>query len=1054
MKKTKKGSSLLLTAILLCPLTLTATSALAAEDTTASSKEEVSINQPAEAPAEDKATTETSPKEDKASKTIPIQMLGVNDFHGALDTKASVYLEDPLGGKDIRYGDVGRASVLAAHLDKAQAEFADKTNATGKTERIQAGDLVGASPANSALLRDEPTMRVFNEMKFTIGTLGNHEFDKGLGEFVRMLKGQAPDRADMGGMSDDLWSIFKDYERGPSTQKIAIANLVNKTTGNHGDAGKIPYDLPPYIVESYGEGEDRVQVGYIGVVTKEFPSLVLAEHTKDFEVIDEGEAVAKYTKELREDKNVDAIVVVSHVAATSKQGDVQGEVVDMMNTVDQKDPENSVDVVFAGHNHKETNGLIKREGKKDVRVVQSTSQGKAFIDLTGELDSETNDFKETPSAKIVPTEASKVTPDANVQAIVDEASEAIKPITNAAVAKADPEKLTVTEDGKKMISRSANADDESAAGNLITDGQLYMANNTNLTDASGKEVKADFALTNSGGIRADLIVNDKDEITWGAAQTVQPFGNILQVVSMTGKDVKEALNQQYNNGKTGYTLQISGLTYAYTGMTQPAKGEAHDGSFKVVDVRKADGTPVKDDETYNVIINDFLFGGGDGFTAFTKGTLVTAMDTDTDTFVDYFKAMDKKGEKIGSPELGRKQKQTVTEKELSDASKVDEVKKKATVIKGETLPGAEVRFTTEDGKELGKGTADKDGKFEVKVTAVTDKQINFHVAVGPTRIVGPVSVVFPEGPYIKDGRHVQVVKKNYSLWSNFDWKERNKSNNVLNEIFTARGKYEHENGATYLSLYDNQGKWQGYINENATKEAKDLQGDYIKYGKYVTINRTGYNTWSNFDWKERNESGNLLGETYLAKGKYKHANGSTYLSLYDNKGKWHGYINKSAVKVGKGQQGAYINDGRYVTVSKDNYKIWSNFNWKKRTTSKKVFNETFQAKGRYKHFNGATYFSLYNDKGEWQGYINANAVKIGEGRQGAYISYGKKVKINKKGYNTWSSFSWKKRNTTDELMGKTFTAKGKYNHMNGATYYSLYDNDGKWHGYVNKNAVK
>ena len=324
MKKTKKGSSLLLTAILLCPLTLTATSALAAEDTTASSKEEVSINQPAEAPAEDKATTETSPKEDKASKTIPIQMLGVNDFHGALDTKASVYLEDPLGGKDIRYGDVGRASVLAAHLDKAQAEFADKTNATGKTERIQAGDLVGASPANSALLRDEPTMRVFNEMKFTIGTLGNHEFDKGLGEFVRMLKGQAPDRADMGGMSDDLWSIFKDYERGPSTQKIAIANLVNKTTGNHGDAGKIPYDLPPYIVESYGEGEDRVQVGYIGVVTKEFPSLVLAENTKDFEVIDEGEAVAKYTKELREDKKVDAIVVVSHVAATSKQGDEIG----------------------------------------------------------------------------------------------------------------------------------------------------------------------------------------------------------------------------------------------------------------------------------------------------------------------------------------------------------------------------------------------------------------------------------------------------------------------------------------------------------------------------------------------------------------------------------------------------------------------------------------------------------------------------------------------------------------------------------------------------------
>ena len=342
MKKTKKGSSLLFTAILLCPLTLTATSALAAEDTTASSKEEVSINQSAEVTAEEKAPAETDSKEDKASKTIPIQMLGVNDFHGALNTTGTAYLES---GK---FTNVGRASVLAAYLNKAQADFAAE-NATGKTERIQAGDLVGASPANSALLRDEPTMRVFNEMNFTIGTLGNHEFDKGLGEFVRILNGEAPKLENMGGMSDDLWKILKDYPRSKSTQKIAIANLVNKSDG------KIPYDLPPYIVETYGEGEDRVQVGYIGVVTKEFPSLVLAEHTKDFEVIDEGEAVAKYTKELREKKAVDAIVVVSHVAATSKQGEVQGEVVDMMNTVDKLDPENSVDAVFAGHNHQETN---------------------------------------------------------------------------------------------------------------------------------------------------------------------------------------------------------------------------------------------------------------------------------------------------------------------------------------------------------------------------------------------------------------------------------------------------------------------------------------------------------------------------------------------------------------------------------------------------------------------------------------------------------------------------------------------------------------------------
>ena len=396
----KSKNSLFIALSLLCPLTLSATHVIAEEATTSSSNNGVQITE---------STKESKEAGDK--KNIPVQMLGVNDFHGALNTTGTAYLEN---GK---FTNVGRASVLAAYLDQAQKEFETKTGSK-HTERVQAGDLVGASPANSALLRDEPTMRVFNEMNFTIGTLGNHEFDKGLGEYVRILKGEKPTREAMGSISDDLWEAINGYPRKESTQKIAIANITNKVDGPQGKAGAQPYDLPPYIVETYGEGTEAVKVGYIGVVTKEFPNLVLAEHTKDFNVIDEGEAVAKYTKELREDHDVNAVVVVSHVASTSKDVVVQGEVVEMMKTVDNLDPANGVDVVFAGHNHQYTNGLIKRDGKKDVRVVQSTSQGKAYIDLQGELDPETKGFKETPK----------------VQNIVDEASEMIKQITNDSIA--------------------------------------------------------------------------------------------------------------------------------------------------------------------------------------------------------------------------------------------------------------------------------------------------------------------------------------------------------------------------------------------------------------------------------------------------------------------------------------------------------------------------------------------------------------------------------------------------------------------------------------------
>ncbi|MEG0731882.1 MAG: Ig-like domain-containing protein [Vagococcus sp.] len=238
------------------------------------------------------------------------------------------------------------------------------------------------------------------------------------------------------------------------------------------------------------------------------------------------------------------------------------------------------------------------------------------------------------------------------------------------------------------------------------------------------------------------------------------------------------------------------------------------------------------------------------------------------------------------------------------------------------------------------------------------------------------------------------------------------------------------------------------------KEINGPQGPYIKDGRFVTVAKKGYGTWSNFSWKERNKSAKVLNETFEARGKYNHENGSVYLSLYDNKGNWHGYINEKGVKIADGKQGAYISDGRFVTISSGNYDTWSNFNWKKRNKSKQILNQTFQAKGRYKHFNGATYYSLYDNKGNWHGYINATGVKVGDGRQGAYIKDGRKVTINKKGYNTWSNFSWKKRQSTNNLMGKTFTARGRYNHFNGSTYYSLYDNKGTWYGYVSQQAVK
>lgn len=569
-------------------------------------------------------------------ETIPLQLLGVNDFHGALDTSGSAYLETD------KFENLGRLGNLSVYLDQGQKSFTDK-HPNGVTERVQAGDLVGASPANSALLQDEPTVKAFNEMNFTLGVLGNHEFDEGLKEFKRLVDGQAPVRQDFPDMDDDLWKVLVDYPREPLKQEILIANIENKTDGDHGKKGEIPYGFNPYVIKTYGEGEKAVKVAYLGIITKEFPNLVLAKHTEDYKVIDEAETMARYAKDIRE-QGVNAIVVLSHVAATSSGGEVQGELATIMKKVDELDPENSIDVVFAGHNHQYTNGVIK--GKNDVLVVQGTNQGKAVIDVQGELSPKTQDFVKTPVAEVKPVEElGEAKHDPKMTAIVAEADKAIKPITSAVMATADLDSFEKNKTNGAVVTAESNSHNESPLGNLVTDAQLMMVNEGKVTDEKGKPVKADFALTNDGGIRADLVADKDGGITWGAIQTVQPFGNVLQVVALKGADLRSALNEQHKNGKLNYFLQIAGFNYTYHGVGD---------KFEVDQLTKDDGEAILDDETYHVIINDFLFGGGDGFKSFAKGSLVTAVDSDTDTFVNYFKKMTTDKKKITSPALGRK----------------------------------------------------------------------------------------------------------------------------------------------------------------------------------------------------------------------------------------------------------------------------------------------------------------------------------------------------------------------------------------------------------------
>lgn len=317
---------------------------------------------------------------------------------------------------------------------------------------------------------------------------------------------------------------------------------------------------------------------------------------------------------------------------------------------------------------------------------------------------------------------------------------------------------------------------------------------------------------------------------------------------------------------------------------------------------------------------------------------------------------------------------------------------------------------------------------------------------------GRFSITKGPGPYLNHKKYVKITKANYDIWSDFKWKPKAKSDQFLNKILLAKVKYHHSNGSTYYSLYDLDGKWQGYINAKATTEEKNDQGPYLTFGKKVRITDKTMSIWSNFNWKKKTAAAEIYNKVYTAKGKYQHANGSIFYSMFDTNDNWMGYINANGTELAT-DQGLYQKHNKYVRIKSKGYGTWSSFNWVEKLTPGELYNQKLLARGKYDHANGSVYYSLYDTEGKWHGYINEKATEPFND-QGPYVAFGKKVKITSKNYNIWSNFNWKKKSTSASKYNQTFTAKGLYKHSNGSTFYSIFDTKGNWQGYINKNATK
>lgn len=514
-------------------------------------------------------------------KEIPVQVLGVNDFHGNLNTTGTLYMPD-----STKIYDTGSAAKLATTLNNQESKFHTNYHTNKKqTIRVEAGDLVGASPASSSLLQDEPTIKAFNAMNFNIGTLGNHEFDEGLDEFNRILLGEHP--------SKEMSEIVQNYPQQKSHLTIINSNLINKTSEN------IPYDWKPYAIMTIKNG---VRIGFIGIDTADLPQLVLPKYTKNYRVLDAAEQITKYSSELRK-QGVNAICVVAHTSST--QGTVlkDCETKRIIDKVQQLDPQNSVDIYLAAHNHVTTNATYK-----GITIAQAASQGKAISDIRGLIDTKTKDFVKQPHAEIVPV-LSKTKEDKKVKQIVNDAEKRINPIINQVIS---------TTETHNSISKNLNSHAESELADLIATAQLTEAN---------KEIPTDFSITNNGSIRNDLKTNEKGEITWGAAQAVQPFGNDLHIVQLSGEDLYKLMKKSLEKEDQS-ALQIAGFKMIY---------KVTNGARELIQLTRDDGKPIELNHQYSVAVNDFIYSGGDGYTEFCNKKDLKIIGTDTEIFINYLK---------------------------------------------------------------------------------------------------------------------------------------------------------------------------------------------------------------------------------------------------------------------------------------------------------------------------------------------------------------------------------------------------------------------------------
>jgi 5'-nucleotidase len=520
---------------------------------------------------------------------VKVQLLALNDFHGQLAPPAApLLLRRDEAGKPVRV-DAGGVAFLAEHIARLRAENPRNTLV------VSAGDLVGASPLVSALFHDEPTIEAMNALGLDLAAVGNHEFDEGRAELLRLQKGGCHPK-----------DGCQDGTPFPGARfSFLAANVVDTATGES--------LFPPYAIRTF----EGVKVAFIGMTLEGTPSIVTPSGVAGLRFLDEVETANRLVPRLQA-QGVQAIVVLLHEGGEQAPGgpydgceQLSGPIVEIARALSP-----AVDVVLSAHTHQAYDCVIA--GK---RVTSAASMGRLVTDLDLTLDAASGEVLEVKSRQVVIGRDVPPVP----------AQEALVARYQALTAPLERRPVGFVQAALSDAGEGAGATGESALGDVIADAQLEA------TRAQG----AQLSFMNPGGIRAEL---DAGEVTYGEVFTVHPFGNTLVTLSLTGRELHQLLEQQWLGSRVRILSPSQGFTYTWRA-SAPGGAKVDPASLHLA------GVPVRPEQSYRVTVNSFLAAGGDGFTVLPEARERVGGPVDVDALEAYLGAHNP----LPAPALGRVQ---------------------------------------------------------------------------------------------------------------------------------------------------------------------------------------------------------------------------------------------------------------------------------------------------------------------------------------------------------------------------------------------------------------